>query len=36
MIKVLCLGGINASNATFKQALNAGMQVEWVTAEDVQ
>ena len=32
-MKVLCIGRISVSNETFKKALNAGLEVEWGTAE---
>ena len=33
IVKVLCVGSISDSNETFKKALNAGLEVEWGTAE---
>ncbi len=35
-MKVLCIGSIKDSNETFIQALNAGLEVEWGTAETIE
>ncbi len=35
-MKVLCVGDVNISNEIFKKVLNAGIEVEWGTAETVE
>ncbi len=36
MVKVLCVADINVSNEIYKKVLNAGIEVEWGTAETVE